>query len=685
MAFFQVLLLAGYAYSHFISSRLPLKAQWLVHGILLAGALFSLPIAMPQAMQGAPVWESQPLLWLLKNLFLMVGLPFFILSSTGPLLQNWFSRTSHRSARDPYFLYGASNLGSLVALLGYPILLEPHLRITQQSSFWTVAYIVFVLMVAACAVAMRNPNRAVGAVKVSVHSRIEWPRRLKWVILAFVPASLMLGVTTYLTTDIASVPLLWVMPLALYLITFVAAFARKRLIATTLLSRALPIAVVALLFLLLTDTRNPAWLLVGLHLLLFFIVALLCHRRLADDRPQAEHLTEFYLWLSVGGALGGSFNALLAPVVFRGVAEYPLIIAVACAVCQGFNRTRPTWRDGALPGLLGAITAALALWASREHLAAGQWTALFMFGVPLLACYFLSKRPMRFALALGAVLLGAQCYTGIHGKTLHAERNFFGTIRVTLDPSGELRRLYHGTTVHGCQFIDAGRRGEPLAYYHRTGPFGIAFNTLAARLPNGRVGAIGLGAGAVATYARAGQQWTFYEIDPAIVRVARNTNFFSYLSDCTNAALDFKVGDARLRLREATPSAYGLIICDAFSSDVPPLHLMTRQAMELYLSKLAPGGALMFHISSRYLDFGPVLAGLAKQLSLYTLEFNEAAVDPKAMRNGKYPSRWVVLVREPKDFGQLASDPRWTPLDIRPNMRLWTDDYSNLLSIFDWR
>ena len=497
----------------------------------------------------------------------------------------------------------------------------------------------------------------------------------------------MLGVTTYLTTDIASVPLLWVLPLAIYLVSFIIGFSRRATKALPVACKALPIAVVALLFLLLTDTRNPAWLLVLLHLLFFFLAAFLCHARLAEQRPETAKLTDFYLWLSIGGALGGAFNALVAPAVFDKVVEYPLMIVIAC-LASGMNapagRQSRVW-DWLGPVVIGGTTAALAHWIPKLSLGAPQWTALIIFGVPLFATYFLSKRRLGFTLGLAAVMLGAECYTAIHGRVLLAERNFFGALRVTLDPGGHIRRFYHGTTVHGCQLIDADRRQEPLAYYHRTGPFGIACEALRPRNGRARVAAIGLGAGAVAAYSRAGEHWTFYEIDPAVVRIARDTNYFTYLSDAQGAAFEFKVGDARVRLREAEPGSYGLIICDAFSSDVPPLHLMTREAMGLYLSKLAPDGAMLFHISSRYLDFGPVLAGLANELGLHCLEYNEAAVDPEAMRDGKYPSRWVVIVRDREDFGGLAADPRWTSLQSRPGMRVWTDDFSNLLTIFDWR
>jgi SAM-dependent methyltransferase len=248
-----------------------------------------------------------------------------------------------------------------------------------------------------------------------------------------------------------------------------------------------------------------------------------------------------------------------------------------------------------------------------------------------------------------------------------------------------MRRFYHGTTVHGIQFIDKARQREPLSYYHRTGPFGLAYAAFEPRPANNRVAAIGLGAGAMACYTSAGQEWTFYEIDPAVLSVAKNTNFFTYLEQSTNAVVEHKLGDARLRLREAPAEHYGLIICDAFSSDVPPLHLITKEAMELYLSKLAPGGRLVFNISSRYLDFRPVLGNLAASLQLSCVHYNEVAVSPAARKDGKYPSHWVVMSRQPQELGNLLTDSRWEVVKPSPEMRLWTDDYSNILAIFDWK
>jgi hypothetical protein len=695
MVFFQAVLLAGYAYSHFLTRHFSVRAQVLIHFSLLLLTLLALPIALSEGVVRSVPWQSNPMFWLLKTLLLLVGLPFFIVSTSGPLLQTWFSRTRHPSAKDPYFLYAASNLGSLIALVGYPVLMEPALRLRQQSAFWSGLYGAFLILFALCAFKVWR-TRATATSRESSRDRVTSPqssvsfrRRLQWILLAFVPSSLMLGVTTYLTTDIASIPLLWVIPLSLYLLTFILVFARKTLLPLPLLSKLLPGITVALIFLLLADAKNPAWLLIGLHLLFFFVAAMICHARLANDRPPSHQLTEFYLCLSIGGVLGGLFNALLAPAIFRTVLEYPLIMVVACwmrpALAANDSSNRNRCLDWLLPAGVGILTAAFALLMPRIIQVPHQLSVMIIFGVPLIACYLLSKRSLRFALGIGAIMVGAQYYTAVHGQTLHVERNFFGALRVTLDPDGKIRRFYHGTTVHGIQFIDPARQHEPLAYYHRTGPFGLAYAAFESQPANHRVAAIGLGAGAMACYTRAGQEWTFYEIDPAVLSVAKNTNFFTYLEQSTNAVLDYKLGDARLRLREAPAEHYGLIICDAFSSDVPPLHLITKEAMDLYLSKLAPRGRLVFNISSRYLDFRPVLGNLAANFHLSCLDYDESAVSAADRKDGKYPSHWVVMTRHPQDLGGLLADSHWQAVKASPGIRLWTDDYSDILAIFDWK
>jgi hypothetical protein len=697
MVFFQAVLLAGYAYAHFLTTRFSIRIQTTLHLVLMLITLVALPIGIRSDAAHSDPWNSDPLVWLARALLLVVALPFFTVSASGPLLQSWFSRTGHKSAKDPYFLYAASNLGSLIGLLGYPILLEPRLHLGNQTWLWEGIYCFLVVLFAFCGLLVwrtRNntggqtdPPTQVSALAENLNP-VTTGRRLRWVLWALIPSSLMLGVTTYLTTDIAPAPLLWVVPLAIYLFTFILVFGRHQVIPLGSLVRGLPIAAVALVFLMLTGITNPAWLLIVLHLVFFFLATMLSHTRLANDRPSSRHLTEFYFCLSIGGVLGGIFNALIAPAVFKSIAEYPLMIVVACTVWpgslkEGFAWPR-FWRAAALPLGVGLLTMVLAILVPKLGMEQ-RLRVTVVFGLPVVLCYFLSKQPWRFGLGLASVLLASHFYTAVHGETLRSERNFFGALRITIDPETRFHRLYHGTTVHGIQSVDPKLQGEPLAYFHRLGPCGDALAAWNSRSNGIYTAVIGLGADTMASYAVPGQHWTFYEIDPAVIEFAQDTNYFTYLQRCTNATVDFKVGDARLRLREAPPQHFDLLVCDAFGSDVPPLHLLNREAMELYLSKLGPNGMLLFHISSRYLDFRPVIAGLAEHFQLIALSRNDTSVTEAQMQEGRFASLWVALARKPEDLGPLLKNPDWSALQTKPNMRLWTDDYSSIMAIFDWR
>ncbi|MGA2802650.1 MAG: fused MFS/spermidine synthase [Verrucomicrobiota bacterium] len=699
MVFFQTMLLAGYAYAHWLTTRFPVRIQTIIHFCLLLVALAVLPIGLSsRAVQSAP-WQSDPTLWLLWALVVVVALPFFILSASAPLLQSWFSRLRHRSSADPYFLYAASNLGSLMGLIGYLVLIEPGYPLRMQSRIWDAGYgLLLVLFAGSALMLWRRQNVSAGepasppevpgkAGPATETGEVNWPRRLRWIFWAFIPSSLMLGVTTYLSTDIASVPLLWVVPLGIYLLTFILVFSRRQIFPLQWLTRVLPPMAVFLVLVMLDNADNLSWLQMTFHLGFFFLAALVWHTRLANDRPSSRRLTGFYFCLAVGGVLGGVFNALLAPIIFRTVLEYRLMIVVACilwpAKGEAFFAGRGFGRDLIWPLGIGLLTAGLAVMVPRFGVGL-QMSMMIMFGVPVILCYVVSKRrqPFHFALALAAVLIASGFYAPLHGRTLHVERNFFGTLRVAIDSTGRFCRLYHGTTVHGMEFVAPGHQGEPLAYYHRAGPCGQAMKAFNSRPDGASIAIIGLGAGSMAAYAQPGQHWTFYEINPAVIRLAQDTNYFTFLHRCTNASVDFKLGDARLRLREAAANQFDLLVCDAFGSDAPPLHLLNREAMDLYLSKLSPNGLLLFHISSRFLNLRPVIGNLAAHFQLQAIV---NADDEPATPGGKLPSCWVALARRPEDLGLLRDDPRWLPLPPEPGMRLWTDDYSNILSIFDWQ
>ncbi|MCA1815183.1 MAG: hypothetical protein LC746_02020 [Acidobacteria bacterium] len=701
LLFFQTMLLAGYAYALFASRRLTLARQIVAQLALLALAALTFPVSISAATAASVPRGGDPAFWLLGRLFVVAGLPFFVLAALSPLLQRWFAATRHESARDPYFLYAASNAGSLVALVGYPLAVEPLLALRRQSAVWSWVYAALALLVALCAAAAWRASARTGETGVDENTasenetggarrpdgeKLTNARRARWVLLAFVPSSLMLGVTTYVSTDIASLPLLWVVPLSLYLVTLVVAFARRGVARRRLVERAMP--GVALVFLLayLSGATQPVWFLVAIHLLFFFVAALMCHGRLADDRPDARHLAEFYLWLAVGGALGGLFNAIVAPLVFTRVVEYPVVIVAACALiprrasAADENRARERWLDLGYAAGLCLLSVVAALFVSRQDFDDNSKLALVV-GAPLVVAYLLRHRPPRFALALGAITLGAAFYHSLDTRTLLTARNFFGTLKVTQDAGSDLRWLYHGTTIHGRQSTDLSRQCEPLSYYHRAGPLATVFDAYDARPASPNVAVVGLGTGATVAYSRAGESWTFYELNPAVLAVAEPPDYFTYLSYCTHGApVSVVLGDARLRLAEAPPQAYGLIVLDAFSSDAIPVHLMTAEALDLYLSKLAPGGVVLFHISNRSLDLHPVVADLARSRSLACL-----AADDLNHTADKEPSQWVAVARGEDDLAPLLKDSRWYKLAGDPARRVWTDDYSNIVSVFKLR
>ncbi|MBY0525711.1 MAG: fused MFS/spermidine synthase [Gemmataceae bacterium] len=707
MVFFQAALLAGYLYAHALSTSFTPRIQVVIHLVFLALAFLVLPIDLSRNLliDDLPR-DADPAPWVLGLLLFSVGLPFVALSASAPLLQKWYGATDDPQAGDPYFLYAASNLGSMIALLGYPLLLEPTLSLEEQSEFWAIGYGVLLALTAGCAV--------LGYTRVSTTVRGETPaveadsglrlfRRLRWVVLAFVPSSLLLGVTTYITTDIASIPLLWVIPLALYLLSFILVFARRQVLSHDFMVKALPVVALVTAFTLLRGA--PLWQTIPLHWLSLFVAAMVCHGELARDRPPARYLTEFYLWLSVGGVLGGLFNAIVAPLIFQGrVLEYPLVLMLACLMRPGPSLRESTslqrWLDLLLPVAVGALCLSLVVGLDSLEAKPRADLRALVYGTAAVACFLLMKRPLRFTLALGLALLTLSLASPGGGRTLYSERNFFGLIRVQEDRENTFHFLYHGSTLHGLQRLDAKGRpdpaSEPLSYFHRRGPMGQLIRLFDSRCDESidggklppRVAVAGLGVGALAGYARPGEDWTFYEIDPAIERVAWDPKFFTYLAGARQrgAHVEVLLGDARLRLRDAQ-GPLGLIILDAFSSDAVPMHLISRQALAMYREKLAPGGLLAFNITNRYLDLRPALADLANDAGMvcYSRDDTTQGVSEDDLEAGRIPSHWVVMADRVEDLGPLAEDRRWKPLRPRRSARVWTDDFGNLLGVFKWR
>ncbi len=688
MLFYQAVLLAGYGYAHLAVRWLGVRRQAWLHAVVILLPLLFLPIAVPEG--ASPPAEAEPSWWLLGVMAVAIGLPFFVVSTTSPLLQRYFVSVGHRDSSDPYFLYVASNAGSVLALLAYPLVLEPLTTTTVQGWVWAGSYgLLTVLLLVVVALIHRRgiEHRAAGsAVPGAAVPALPLRTRLWWVGMAFVPSSLMLSVTTYISTDLAAAPLLWVIPLGLYLVSFILVFGRRTSRVIPVFRRALPIALVALVMVLALGSTRPIEVMVPVHLLVFLVVAVVCHGALAEGRPAPAHLTDFYLWMAVGGVLGGLFNALVAPHLFTSVAEYPIVLVLAALLASpGDAAARDAPARGRLrraaeillpPAAIGIATALLILLVEQTGLATSPPGLVLCFGIPTFAAYFLSRSRVRFGLALGVVLLASGLY-GEPQDLLVARRSFFGIHRVSFDPATNRHQLAHGNTLHGQQSLEPSLRRIPMAYYHPGGPAGAIFAAY-GQGPDRRIAGVGLGAGALAAYAQPGQSWTFFEIDPAVVELASDPRYFTYLSDAP-VPIGIRVGDARLRLAEAPDGSFDLMALDAYSSDAIPVHLATKEAVALYLRKLTPGGILAFHLSNQHLDLVPILANIARALGLACIDRFDQGVSPEEEKEGKEPSQWLVMGRSMAHLSPLLARGDWRLRPGAPGGALWTDDHNSIL------
>ena len=740
---FQALLLAGYLYAHLLGRLPSVRGQGVVHLGAFALSCLALPVLVPRV--GVPPrWP--PAAWVLALLLAAVGAPFVVLAAGAPLLQRWYgaSRSDHESdgTATPYALYAASNAGSLVALLAYPVFVEPRLGLAAQARAWTWGYAALGLGLAVCvAVVARTADPAGAPAGLAASASpippaglvVRWPERLRWTLLAFVPSALLLGVTRYLSTDVAPVPLLWVGPLAIYLLTFVLAFAERVRIPDEPRDTAFAFATPVLAILVALGANTPLWAVGAAHLLAFGVAALTCHQQLADRRPGVARLTEYYLWIALGGLLGGVFDALVAPAAFDALYEYPLAVGLAALVWwlddapaaappggprpdgsgadrpiarrlrarlvtddhapPAPHRARPGWlaeveplaRTAALPLAVGllmfAAAARLPLFPGVEDMAPSALAG----GVAALVTFRQRGRRGGFALAVAALLAG-----GLAGQRARAtgvlarERSFYGAY--TVRASGTYHHLQHGNTLHGAQDTRPGYRTMPLTYYHAGGPLGALFARvprLAEGAPPRRVAVVGLGTGTVACWGRPGERWTFYEVDPLMVRLARDPRLFTYLRDCPPRS-EVVLGDARLSLARAPRAAYDLILLDAFSSDAIPTHLLTQEAVAFYLERLAPGGVLAVHVSNRYLRLAPVVARLAEGAGAVAVAGRDVS---GAWRTHPFlaSSAWVAVARDRAALGALAAAPGWGDLAAPAGGRAWTDDYTDVLSAVRWR
>jgi len=689
LTFFQALLLLGYAYAHLLNLTLGGRRALIVHAAVLVAAFAATPVALPADL-GPP---ASPYLWLLATLAAVAGLPFFALSANAPLLQAWFGRSGHPLSADPYFLYGASNAGSLAALLAYPTVIEPLLPLSWQSRIWSAAFLLLVLAIVGCGLIALRPDLdlAAGPSEDGKRSRPpSWGRRMGWIFLAFVPSGLLVAYTTYLTTDLASAPLLWVLPLALYLATFIVAFRARQPIGPRHLLRLQPLALAAALAA--QEWKGDlSWVVAAVvGLMAFLITSLLCHGRLYRRRPDRAHLTNFYLCLSVGGVLGGVFAAILAPLLFTGTSEFPLLLGLGLLAHPKLWRAlSPGRRLAQLALLVGAGLAAILLLAVAVRSELFEPHRDLRLGVICglgLAAVLATPAP-RLATAALAAMIAATIALPSASAPIYVTRSFFGTHRVIDSAAGDYRLLLHGTTLHGLQQNRSGAalvsRPIPLAYYHPTGPLARALN-LARGATAGplRVGIVGLGTGAMACYAAADDHWRFFEIDAAIVHIATTPSLFRYIARCLPAA-EIVLGDARLTLARQNDGAFDFLMVDAFSSDAIPMHLITVEALRLYLNKLADRGILALHVSNQNLDLPPVLEANLAALSAADGVAAQAVYVEGERGSGALASQVVLMAHHRELLEPALAWHRARRLD-QPRVRPWTDDYSDFVSAL-WR
>jgi hypothetical protein len=678
MVVFQGLLLAGYVYAWAITTKLSLRSALYVHlGVLIAASFF-LPVAMT-TMLGEPPTQNIAL-WLIALFLISMGLPFFAVAANAPLLQAWFARTSQGG--NPYFLYRASNFGSFVVLLSYPVVIEPLWGLSSQSRLWTLGYALLALGIATCGVlTLASGNTADVAQAPIARGAINWRDRAAWAVLGLIPSGLLVAVTAHISTDVASAPLLWIAPLALYLLTFVLAFTDKPAIALKWLLAIQPFTLALLAVLLFWDpVLNWGFSLFG-HLVAFFVAAMVCHTLLFRRRPDAGNLTEFYVWMSFGGVLGGIFAALIAPAIFNTILEYPLLMLAAFAIRPDLRDvSAKTWlTDFGFVALGSTVLAAAYIAMESRHAGSGlpiYATAVIAAAVGL---PFLLRKPV-IVLCLAAVLFAVTGLFPPGQDILYRGRSFFGVYKVLNQDGYHL--FFHGTTAHGAEEIRDAKghlitgTPEPLAYYYRGGALGNAVEAARAAHPLHRVAAVGLGIGAMSCYRQPGEQWTFYELDPLVVRIAQDKSLFRSLSVCA-PGVPVVVGDARLTLK-AAPRDTDVLILDAFTSDSVPVHLLTREAFTLYKSKLSPHGVIVFHISNRNLELADVVTASAAANGMVSTVHYALT---KSSKSRKFSPEVVVVAHGDADLAALKLGNDWTPTKPKTGFRTWTDDYSNILGI----
>ncbi len=692
MVFYQSVLFMGYLYAHWLSTRVSYKKHLIIHLMILLSGLLLLPVGLPE--NSHPPTSDNPTGWLLITLLSSIGLPFFILSTTSPLLQKWFSRIGHHTSHDPYYLSIASNAGSLIALLGYPFILEPSFGIQRQQELWSLGFILLAVLIGVCMLQLKpshlNTSHTQTAHTPETSTPLTLKQQFKWLMLAFVPSSLLLGTTNFISIDIATVPLLWVIPLALYLLSFILVFSAQAHAIHKRMLLLQPWLVAPFLAYYFSQQKLASFgLELFLHLLIFFICIMVCHGELAKKRPSTTYLTRYYLIMSFGGMLGGIFNNFVAPFIFSSIFEYPLMIILTLLLNPIHHRIKLYLKHHGSQVITTIYLAAFAtmLLLNINQIASEMMIAIMGTAFILAVICYHYKKPVLYLPLLGMLMVSCAAPEKQGNQLLHQSRNFYGILSVKQKPDitiGNQKEavhiLYSGTTRHGLQVVsDNNLQCMPYGYYHSEGPIGSVFKDYDPVNANWQVGIIGLGAGTLASYAKPTQHWTFFELDPEVIDIAENSDYFTYLTQCIDD-YDIQKGDARLTLKNDNHQ-YNLLVIDAFTSDSIPTHLLTREAIELYFSRLSDSGLLAFHISNRYLELKTVLANHAHRLGLSMLlqEYRPESTDILT-----YRSDWVVLSRRPEHLQPLKSSQntgQWIEVSDQARTE-WTDDFTSIIHVW---
>ena len=681
MLVYQALLLGGYGYAHWLG-RFSGRTQAGIHLALFLAAALTLPVGLTAAMPSA---DANPIFWVPYLLLTSIGPLFFVVAAQAPLMQRWFALSG---GGDPYPLYAASNIGSFGGLIAYPLVVEPLLPVADQSLMWSGGYLALMALVTLSAFLM--PKVTALAPPLARETDIpDWSTVGRWIILAAVPSGLMLSTSLHLTTDIVAMPLLWVLPLGLYLLSFSVAFAVDRRLAD-ILKRVAPFAILMAGCSAFMDSTRFPFSFAALILLNLFVVSVALHSEMFARRPHPEHLTRFYLAMSLGGVLGGLFCAMIAPLVFNWTYEHPIVIVAASLLLASspiFGIGRRLWGGSGSSGTMISISAGVLLISlASGGLLTGRtvWSLQSVGAVMIIGAALISLgNRLLFAVCLVALML---CLNGWKKIALSAEpgmmtRSYFGVYSMqTLGKDARL--LVHGTTVHGVQNLAPDRQTQPTTYYAPRSGIGLAMAAAPTLFgPTARIDIVGLGAGTLACYAKPGQHWKFYEIDPAIVTIASDPKRFTFLSKCL-PNVKVAIGDARLTLAAERGNMADILAIDAFSSDAVPMHLLTEEAFATYRRHLAPNGLLMVHISNRFLNLEPVLAAAgAKGWYGAARDYKSTAEERKLNYS---PSLWIAFSPDKATLDRLMASNRaehWRPVGGRPGFKAWTDDHASILSI----